>query len=237
MPDATHRLKLNAYQSNASESLKDDSWRIFRIMAEFIDSFETMAQQGPLVSIFGSARISPDDPYCKDAKHLAKLLSDCGYGVLTGGGPGIMAAGNEGAFKNGGVSVGLNIKLPMEQNPNRYQTESLDFRYFFVRKVCFMKYSVALVAYPGGFGTLDEFCECLTLVQTNKVNRIPIVLVGKDFWSPFVDWVTGTLLGQGMISEKDLSLFVVVDTAQEACDYIYNIHKSNGLNNTVRSGI
>ncbi|MBO5202749.1 MAG: TIGR00730 family Rossman fold protein, partial [Lentisphaeria bacterium] len=169
-----------------TEFTKGDSWRVFRIMAEFIDTFETMAKYKDLVPIFGSARLKPDSPAYQDCVRLGELLADAGYGVLSGGGPGIMEAANKGAWQRKGVSVGLNIKLPMEQHENLYQTESLEFRYFFIRKVCFMKYSVAVVAYPGGFGMLDEISEALTLVQTNKVNRVPIVFLGKNFWSPLI---------------------------------------------------
>ena len=213
---------------------KEDPWRIFRIMAEFVESFETMADQGPLVPIFGSARIKPDHEYYKSAEKLAALLVKNGYGVISGGGPGIMEAASKGAFEAGGNSVGLNIRLPMEQHPNQYQTVELDFRYFFIRKVCFIKYAVASVVYPGGFGTLDEFSEVLTLIQTNKVNRIPLVLVGKKFWTPLIEWFKNTLLmDAAAISESDLDLFVMVDTPEEACDYICQCHK-HGMSGTVK---
>ena len=158
----------------------EEPWRIFRIMAEFVDSFETMAKHRNLVTVFGSARIKPEDPVYQDCVRLGELLTDAGYGVLTGGGPGIMEAANRGAWNKNGDSVGLNIKLPMEQHPNPYQTEDLDFRYFFVRKVCFLKYAVAIAVYPGGFGTLDEFSEALTLIQTSKVRTVPLVAVGMS---------------------------------------------------------
>ena len=214
-----------------ADFLKDEPWRVFRIMAELVDSIEEMSKQGPLVSIFGSARTKPDHPDFKSAEKLAKMLSDAGYGTLTGGGPGIMAAGNKGSFENGGAAVGLNIKLPMEQHPNPYQTTSLDFRYFFIRKVCFLKYSVAVVVYPGGFGTLDEMSETLTLVQTRKINRIPLVLVGKKFWKPLIDWFRGTLLEQKMIEEKDLELFYLTDSPEDALAYIRKCH-SRVINTT-----
>ena len=218
-----------------TEFTKGDSWRVFRIMAEFIDTFETMAKYKDLVPIFGSARLKSDSPAYQDCVRLGELLADAGYGVLSGGGPGIMEAANRGAWQRKGVSVGLNIKLPMEQHENLYQTESLEFRYFFIRKVCFMKYSVAVVAYPGGFGTLDEISEALTLVQTHKVNRVPVVFVGKAFWSPLIDWFKNTLLEQGMISPEDMDLFYLADNADEACEYIKAWHAKNGRESTVQN--
>ena len=220
--------------SPISDFTRDEPWRIFRIMAEFVDSFETMSNQGPLVPIFGSARIKPDNEYYRSAEKLAALLVGKGYGVLTGGGPGIMEAASKGAYEAGGNSVGLNIRLPMEQHPNPYQNVALDFRYFFVRKVCFVKYAVALVAYPGGFGTLDEFSEAVTLIQTNKINHVPLVLVGKKFWQPMVDWFRNTmLLEYGAISEDDLKLFTLVDTPEEACEVIVRLHR-RGISGTIR---
>ena len=213
---------------------KDEPWRIFRIMAEFVDSFETMANQGPLIPIFGSARIKPDNPYYQSAEKLAAMLVKHGYGILTGGGPGIMEAASKGAYEAGGNSVGLNIRLPMEQHPNRYQNVALDFRYFFVRKVCFVKYAVALVAYPGGFGTLDEFSEAVTLIQTNKILHVPLILVGKKFWQPMVDWFKNTMLLEfSAISPADLELFSLVDTPEEACEIITRIHR-RGIHGTIR---
>lgn len=221
------------FRTNLPDFTKEEPWRIFRIMAEFVEAFETMSKQGPLVTIFGSARTKPEDKYYKNAEHLAQLLVKRGYGVLTGGGPGIMAAANKGAFEAKGISVGLNIELPMEQHPNPYQTEEIDFRYFFIRKVCFLKYAVAVVIYPGGFGTLDEFSEAITLIQTNKVNRIPVVLVGLEFWTPLIDWFRNTLIPHGMISPEDLDLFKVVDSEKDAYDYIVEIH-SKGITNTIK---
>jgi len=217
-----------------SDFTHEEPWRIFRIMAEFVDSFETMADQGPLIPIFGSARIKPDNPYYQSAEKLAALLVGKGYGVLTGGGPGIMEAASKGAYEAGGKSVGLNIRLPMEQHPNKYQNVALDFRYFFVRKVCFVKYAVALVAYPGGFGTLDEFSEAATLIQTNKINHVPLVLVGRKFWQPMLDWFRNTLLLEfGAISPEDMNLFTLVDTPEEACETIVKIHR-HGIHGTIR---
>ena len=215
----------------------EEPWRIFRIMSEFIDSFEVMAKHKRLVSVFGSARTKPEDPVYQDCVRLGELLTDNGYGVLTGGGPGIMEAANRGAWNKNGDSVGLNIKLPMEQHPNQYQTESLDFRYFFVRKVCFLKYSVAIAVYPGGFGTLDEFSEALTLIQTSKVRTVPLVAVGKEYWGPLFDWFRTTMLRDRMIKEEDLNLFYVADNADEAFKYIKRIHDQCGVQTTVRKDI
>ena len=215
----------------------EEPWRIFRIMSEFIDSFEVMAKHRNLVSVFGSARIKPEDPVYQDCVRLGELLTDAGYGVLTGGGPGIMEAANRGAWNKNGDSVGLNIKLPMEQHPNPYQTESLDFRYFFVRKVCFLKYSVAIVAYPGGFGTLDEFSEALTLIQTSKVRTVPLVAVGKEYWGPLFDWFRTTMLRDRMINEDNLDLFYVADNADDAFNFIKRVHDRSGVKSTVRKDI
>ena len=234
IPDLKKENRPTPKDEMMTEFTKGDSWRVFRIMAEFIDTFETMAKYKDLVPIFGSARLKPDSPAYQDCVRLGELLADAGYGVLSGGGPGIMEAANKGAWQRKGVSVGLNIKLPMEQHENLYQTESLEFRYFFIRKVCFMKYSVAVVAYPGGFGTLDEISEALTLVQTNKVNRVPVVFVGKAFWSPLIACFKNTLLEQGMISAGDMDLFYLADNADEACEYIKAWHAKNGRESTVQ---
>ena len=209
---------------NTQDFLQDEPWRVFRIMAELVEAIEEMSKQGPLVSIFGSARTKPEHPDYQSAEKLAKLLTESGYGILTGGGPGIMEAGNKGAFENNGTSVGLNIKLPMEQHPNPYQNTSLDFRYFFIRKLCFLKYSVAVVVYPGGFGTLDEMSETLTLIQTKKINPVPLVLVNKKFWAPLIEWFKQTLLEEKLISGEDLDLFILVDTPEEAMEYIRKRH-------------
>ncbi|MBE6393577.1 MAG: TIGR00730 family Rossman fold protein [Lentisphaerae bacterium] len=212
--------------NNNSEFIPADSWRILRIMSEFVDSFDYMARMPEmLVSVFGSARTKEDNPLYAEARNTGKLLVDAGYGVITGGGPGIMEAASRGAFEAGGTSIGLNIELPMEQHPNTYQTDSLSFRYFFVRKVCFLKYSTALIVYPGGFGTLDELSEVLTMVQTNKINMVPIVFVGKKFWQGFIDWTQNTLLEEGMISPEDMNLFKVVDSGKEAVDWLVECHR------------
>jgi len=216
---------------------QEEPWRVFRIMAEFVDSFEIMAKHKNLVSVFGSARTKPDDPVYQDCVRLGELLTDAGYGVLTGGGPGIMEAANRGAWNKNGDSVGLNIKLPMEQHPNQYQSEALDFRYFFVRKVCFLKYAVAIAVYPGGFGTLDEFSEALTLIQTSKVRTVPLVAVGREYWTPLFDWFRQTMLRDRMINEDDLDLFHIADNADDAFEFIRSVHYNRGVKTTVRRDI
>jgi uncharacterized protein (TIGR00730 family) len=199
---------------------QSDTWRLFRIMAEFVDSFEEMSDKGALITVFGSARTQPDDPYYQDAERLGSLLVQGGFGVITGGGPGIMEAANKGAKSAKGVSIGLNIELPFEQQPNPHVTTSINFRYFIVRKVNFMKYALGIVVYPGGFGTLDELFEVLTLVQTEKIARIPIILVGTEFWSPLRDWFVRTLQPAGKIGERDLRIFDIVDRAEDAIEIL-----------------
>ncbi|MBO5680454.1 MAG: TIGR00730 family Rossman fold protein [Lentisphaeria bacterium] len=216
----------NLGNSNNPDFIPADSWRILRIMSEFVDSFDYMARMPEmLVSVFGSARTKEDNPLYAEARNTGKLLVDAGYGVITGGGPGIMEAASRGAFEAGGTSIGLNIELPMEQHPNTYQTDSLSFRYFFVRKVCFLKYSTALIVYPGGFGTLDELSEVLTMVQTHNINMVPIIFVGKKFWQGFIEWTQNTLLEEGMISPDDMNLFKVVDSGKEAVDWLIECHR------------
>ncbi|MBR2372646.1 MAG: TIGR00730 family Rossman fold protein [Lentisphaeria bacterium] len=211
-----------------------DSWRILRIMSEFVESFDRMIGIKQLhVSVFGSARTPEDNVFYKSARELGGLLVKSGYGVITGGGPGIMEAASKGAFEAGGSSVGLNIELPMEQHPNPFQNESLSFRYFFVRKVCFLKYSSAVIVYPGGFGTMDELSEVLTMVQTGKINMIPIILVGSSFWGGLCDWFKKQLVADGMISPDDLNLFKVVDTAEEAVAFLEDCHRY-GRRSTVK---
>ncbi|MDG1159400.1 MAG: TIGR00730 family Rossman fold protein [Flavobacteriales bacterium] len=218
----------NFKQRSWNEVKSNDSWAVFKIMSEFVEGYEKMQRIGPSVSIFGSARTKPGTKYYEMAVDIAAKLSSKGYGVITGGGPGIMEAGNKGAHENGGVSVGLNIELPFEQNNNPWidRDKSIDFDYFFVRKVMFVKYSQGFIVMPGGFGTLDELFESITLIQTHKIGRFPIVLVGKSFWAGLIDWVRTTLLEtEGNISPKDMDLFVVVDTAEEAVaeiDKFYN---------------
>jgi uncharacterized protein (TIGR00730 family) len=197
-----------------------ESWRLFRILAEFVEGFEVLPRVYPGVTIFGSSRTKPDDPDYKKAEKLAELLVRAGFSVITGGGPGIMEAANKGARNAGGYSVGLNIRLPMEQEPNPYANIKLDFRYFFVRKVMFAKYSVAFVFFPGGFGTMDEMFEILTLVQTRKIRPVPIVLVDKQFWKPLINWFTKTLIPENKISPQDLEIFKVLDEPEEIVNYI-----------------
>ncbi len=200
--------------------LAEESWRLFRIMGEFVQGFEEMSDVGKAVTIFGSARLKPEHSYYQKAEALAKKLSECGYTILTGGGPGIMEAGNKGAFEAGGRSIGLNIDLPHEQAPNGYQTDELKFRYFFTRKVMLVKYSTAFVAFPGGFGTIDELFEALTLIQTKKIKPFPVYLVGVEYWQGLLQWLQGTLQRAGTISEKDLYLLKVVDDVSTIPDEI-----------------
>lgn len=219
--DDDKRLQESLRQKTWDETITKDSWMVFRVMSEFVDGYEKMARIGPCVSIFGSARLKEDNFYYKMAVDIAKKITEIGFGVITGGGPGIMEAGNKGA--NGhGKSIGLNIELPFEQHFNPYVDKgyNINFDYFFVRKVMFVKYSQGFVVMPGGFGTLDELTEALTLIQTNKIGKFPIVLVGSAFWSGLLDWFKGTLLKEGLIAEKDLELFRVVDTAEDAVAHI-----------------
>ncbi|MCI5081970.1 MAG: TIGR00730 family Rossman fold protein [Saprospiraceae bacterium] len=196
----------------------ENSWTMFKVISEFVQGFETLNKLGPCVSIFGSARTQPDHPYYKMAVDIARLVTDEGYGVITGGGPGIMEAGNKGAHIYGGKSVGLNINLPFEQGHNQYidDDHNLNFQYFFVRKVMFVKYAQAFVALPGGFGTLDELFEVMTLVQTGKISKVPIILVGSDYWKGLKNWVKDTVFGQEKnISEVDLELMPITDSPEE----------------------
>ena len=196
-----------------------DAWRVFKIMAEFVEGFEVLGDLGQAVSIFGSARTKPDHPEYQQAVDLAAEFARRGTAVITGGGPGIMEAGNKGAFEAGGVSVGLNIKLPFEQTGNPYQTIGLDFNYFYARKVCFVKYSNGFVCCPGGFGTLDEFFETVTLIQTLKSDPFPVVLLGTDYWGGLVDWIGKTLPG-AYASRADTDIFRLTDSVEEAADWV-----------------
>ncbi len=225
MRDEQHLKRWNAIKTN-------DSWAIFKIMGEFVNGYEKLSRIGPCVSIFGSARTKPDNKYYKLAEEVAAKIVNHGYGVITGGGPGIMEAGNKGAHIAGGTSVGLNIELPFEQHDNPYidSDKSLDFDYFFVRKVMFVKYSQGFVVMPGGFGTLDELFEAITLIQTNKIEKFPIILVGTEFWEGLMDWVKATLLSQfNNISAKDLDLIHLVDTPEEVIDILDSFYKEYGL--------
>jgi hypothetical protein len=210
-------------QRNWNETKSNDSWSIFKIMGEFVEGYDRMGQIGPCVSIFGSARTKPDNPNYQKAYDIAFKLVNKGYGVITGGGPGIMEAGNKGAKEGGGTSGGLNIVLPFEQHGNQFvdHDKSINFDYFFVRKVMFVKYSQGFIVMPGGFGTLDEFFEALTLIQTDKIGRFPIILVGRDFWAGLLDWIKHTLIEKEKnASADDMFLFALVDTADEAVEEI-----------------
>ncbi len=207
----------------------EEPWRIFRIMAEFVEGFEELANVGPAVSIFGSAREKPGTKYYELAAQTAEEVAKAGFAVITGGGGGIMEAANKGATKAGGKSVGLNIELPMEQVPNKFQNVSLHFRYFFCRKVMFLKYANGFVAFPGGFGTMDEFFEALVLIQTLKQAYFPVILMGSDYWGGLIDWIKEQMLsGHGYISEADMDVFCVVDEPKKAAKIITDFQTRNG---------
>jgi uncharacterized protein (TIGR00730 family) len=204
---------------------KEDPWRVFRIMAEFVDSFETLSSIGPAVTIFGSARIPASDPYYKQTVELGEKLAKHQFSVITGGGPGVMEAANRGAAKAKGTSVGLNIELPHEQRGNRYANVPMHFHYFFSRKVCFVKYSVGFVFIPGGFGTLDELYEVLTLVQTERIPRFPLILFGSKYWKGLMDWMKAQMKTRKYISPDDLNLLTITDDVQEAVDLILDYQR------------
>ncbi|WP_179346567.1 LOG family protein [Winogradskyella ursingii] len=215
-----------------NEIKTNDSWAIFKIMGEFVNGYEKLSKIGPCVSIFGSARTKPDHKYYKLTEEVATKIVEHGYGVITGGGPGIMEAGNKGAHNAGGTSVGLNIDLPFEQHDNPYidSDKSLDFDYFFVRKVMFVKYSQGFVVMPGGFGTLDELFEAMTLIQTHKIESFPIILVGTEFWGGLMEWVKTTLLeANNNVSPEDLDLIHIVDTADEVIEILNDFYKEYNL--------
>lgn len=203
-----------------------DPWLVFKIMGEFVEGFDALRKVGPAISMFGSARLLPGTPYYRMAEQVSEQVARRGYSVITGGGPGIMEAANKGARRGGGVSVGLNIELPMEQDPNAFQDVELHFRYFFVRKVMFARYALGYVILPGGFGTLDEFFEALTLIQTRKMENFPMVLMGESYWKGMLDWVRESMLGHGTISEGDLELFEVTDDPFRAADWIQHALES-----------
>lgn len=198
----------------------DESWRIFRIMAEFVEAIETLSRVKNAVSIFGSARTPPDDPYYQKAELVARLLAKRGFSVITGGGPGVMEAANKGASEAGGRSVGMNIRLPFEQKPNPYANINIDYKYFFTRKVMFVKYAVAYIVLPGGYGTLDELFEALTLIQTKRIKAFPVVLMGGEYWKGLLDWLRMTMLQDNKISPADLDLFQIIDDPEEIVRYI-----------------
>jgi len=219
IPDATADAALLSNE-RSSDWTHTDPWRVMRIQSEFVEGFGALADLPPSISIFGSARARPGDPSYETAREIAQRLAAAGFGVITGGGPGVMEAGNQGAREGDGLSVGLGIELPFEQGMNEYVDLGVNFRYFFARKTMFLKYSLGFVVMPGGFGTLDELFEAVTLVQTKKVSSFPIVLVGRDYWDGLDRWIRGTLRESGMIGEADADLLTVVDTAGEAIEAV-----------------
>lgn len=213
-----------------NEIRTNDSWAIFKIMAEFVEGYEKMARIGPCISVFGSARTKEDNPYYQKAEETSRLLVESGYGVITGGGPGIMEAGNKGAATGEGRSVGLNIVLPFEQSCNQYVNHPVDFDYFFVRKVMFVKYTQGFITFPGGFGTMDELFEALTLMQTNKIDKRPVVLFGRSYWEGLVAWIKEQMLdAEGNISPADMDLIKITDDPQEAVNHINDFYTSHQL--------
>ena len=207
---------------------KEEPWRLFRILGEFVEGFDVLPECLPAVTIYGSARVQPGSIDYERARRLAELLADRGYSVITGGGPGMMEAANRGAYERGGKSVGLNVALGREQTPNSFTTTHLHFRYFFVRKVMLVKYSSAFFVLPGGFGTLDELFECLTLIQTHKIEPFPVVLIGKEFWGGLVDWMKDQLLQRGLISPEDLGLFRITDDIEESVQLVEDRRNARG---------
>jgi uncharacterized protein (TIGR00730 family) len=223
---------LQRVETRVSPAQTTDAWRVFRIMGEFVEGFDKLARLGPAVTIFGSARTQPDDPDYDAARATAHKLAEAGFAVITGGGPGIMEAANRGATEGKGESVGCNIELPFEQAPNPYQTKSLSFKYFFVRKTMFIKYSNAYIIFPGGFGTMDELFEALTLIQTKKIRNFPVVLFGSQYWQGLLQWITSTMLHEGYIGEVDLNLIHLTDSPQEAVNFIVKTCSAGGFGET-----
>ena len=223
LPQITEAELLNGASSGG------ESWHAFEIMAEFVGATERLKEITPAVSIFGSARTKPDHPHYILAEEIAKQLSDAGFSVISGGGPGIMEAANKGAFAGVAPSIGLNIELPFEQSGNDFQDIALSFKYFFMRKVMFVKYANAYVVMPGGFGTLDELMEAITLVQTGKARKIPIILVGTEFWSGLIQWIENTLIAEGMASPTDMNLFQVIDEPKDIVEAIFKYYESSGF--------
>jgi uncharacterized protein (TIGR00730 family) len=219
---------------HADEFLHTDTWRVFRIMGEFVQGFEDLAHVTNGVSVFGSARTKPNDPEYRAAQKTGELLARAGYAVITGGGPGIMEAANRGAFEAGGASVGCNIELPHEQSSNPYLTLSLKFKYFFVRKMMFVKYSDAFIIFPGGFGTLDELFEALTLIQTRKIHNFPVVLFGTRYWKPMLDWLRGPMLKEGKIVEEDFRRLHSTDSPAEVVEIIRTYEPSKQLDSQLK---
>jgi hypothetical protein len=232
MCDNENKIRRAFKEKNWNATRTSDSWQIFKIMSEFVEGFETMSKIGPCVSVFGSARTKPENKFYMQAEKIGFLLTQRGYGVITGGGPGIMEAANKGAKNGGGKSVGLNIELPFEQSHNEFidRDKILNFDYFFVRKVMFVKYAQGFIVLPGGVGTLDELFEAITLIQTKKIGKFPIVLVGKDYWSGLIDWIKERMLSiESNISLEDLELFSVVDKPEQAVDIIEEFYKKYTL--------
>lgn len=203
-----------------------ESWRLFKIMGEFVEGIDALHKLGPAVSIFGSARTKPDHPYYKKAFELASLFAENGFSIITGGGPGIMEAANKGASSQNAGSVGLNITLPFEQSPNPYATTQIEFKYFFVRKVMFLKYAQAYIIMPGGFGTLDELFETITLIQTRRIKKMPIIMVGTEYWEGLIEWIKKKFLSEKMISEEDMNLFHLLDDPKEIVNIVLDFKKT-----------
>ncbi|MCC5926107.1 MAG: TIGR00730 family Rossman fold protein [Bacteroidetes bacterium] len=221
------RIAPDSYSRDTSQDL----WSVFRIMGEFVEGYDKMLKIGPCVSIFGSARLKPDNPYYKMAVELSSQITELGFGVITGGGPGIMEAGNKGARESNGKSVGLTISLPFEEQANPYVDPRylINFNYFFARKVMFIKYAQCFVAFPGGFGTLDELFEALTLIQTQKITRFPVILVGTEFWGGMVDWLKDQLVANGTISPDDMDLFTLTDSVDEVVEIIEKFYTNKDI--------
>ncbi|MFC1671818.1 TIGR00730 family Rossman fold protein [Planctomycetota bacterium] len=215
-------------QKKSEDFTRGDPWRVLRLQGEFVEGFDALSHLGPAVAVFGSAREEPGKPCYEAAVKTGALIAKSGLAVITGGGPGIMEAANKGAFEAGGVSVGCNIELPMEQTPNCYHTVELHFRYFLVRKMMFVKYSMAFVIFPGGLGTMDELFEALTLVQTEKIEHFPVVLYDSEYWNGCVDWLRDTLLARGYISPEDMDLFTIVDSPEDATRIVVDSARENG---------
>ena len=226
----TNKLpKISEPESRSGDSENHESWHAFEIMAEFVGATEKLKEITPAVSIFGSARTPPNHAYYKLTEEIARLLSDAGFSVISGGGPGIMEAANKGAFAGSGVSIGLNIELPFEQEGNAFQDIGINFQHFFMRKVMFVKYASAFVVLPGGFGTLDELMEAITLVQTGKTRKIPIILVGKAFWGGLLDWLKNTLVAEGMAGTNDLALVQLIDEPKDVVEAIFKHYEATGF--------
>jgi len=225
------KLQQSIQPKNWSETISYDTWEIFKVISEMVEGFEKLSRIGPCVSIFGSARTKEGNHYYKLTEEIAYLMTKAGFGIITGGGPGIMEAANKGAHFAGGKSVGLNINLPFEQNPNPFvdRNKLINFNFFYVRKTMFMRYSMGFIALPGGFGTLDELTEAITLIQTHKLVRFPIVLVGRDYWKGLIEWIKSTVLLEKNITAEDLEIFQVVDTAEEAVKCITEFYKTYAL--------